>query len=157
MSLNLDALSQPEKSRPRVWEIYIPFSVAVLPAAMFAGLGLVTKDYASPDAVMSPWAAVLMIFLEVTGIIAMALVILARWGSGSAQLQRKAGGRPAFWRSLLLGTSTGCLLLFDVLTNVAAAFDGATPLLAIAAPVFGVYVLTGRMAFLGLQGSKYPR
>ena len=154
MSMNHDALSQPDKSRPRVWEIYIPFSAAVLPAAMFAGLGLVTKDYASPDAVMSPWAAVLMIFLEVTGIIAMALVFLARWGSGSAQLLRSAGGRPALWRRFVLWTSTVFLLLFDVFTNVATAFDGATPLLAIAVPAFGAYVLMGRMAFLGLQGSK---
>ena len=154
MSLNHGALSQPESLHPRVWEIYIPFSAAVLPAAIFAGLGLVTKDYASPDAVMSPWVAVLMIFLEVTGIIAMALVFLARWRSGSAQLLRSAGGRPALWRRFVFWTSTVCLLLFDVFTNVATAFDGATPLLAIAVPAFGVYVLTGRLAFLGLQGSK---
>jgi len=51
---------------------------------------------------------------------------------------------------LILSSSIVLVLLFDALTNVAAAFAGAGPLLVLAAPAFIGYVCCVRVAFARL-------
>ena len=133
----------------KLWEIYIPLAAAVIPSGLFILLGLVTKDFAQPDAKIPFRVVMLMITLQITGITAMAWVILMRLDAAYERLSLSTTGRPAPWRRLAVQLSIGCLLLFDVLTYFATAFAGAAPLLLIAIPAFLAYLIIGRTALLG--------
>jgi len=149
---SLDALanpSEPFRLSP-AWDIYIPFSIAAIPASLFTLLGFVTKGLDKPGAQTATWVIVMMLVLQTLGIIAMAFVILIRFERGFQQLSLRTNGSPAIWRKLILLSSIVFVLLFDVLTNVAAAFAGAGPLLVFAAPAFIGYVCCVRVAFARL-------
>ena len=130
----------------KLWEIYIPLAAAGVPSGLFILLGLVTKDFAQPDAEIPFRVVLLMITPQTAGIIAMAWVMLIRLDAAYERLSLSTTGRPALWRRLTVQLSIGCLLLFDVLTHLAAAFAGAAPLLLIAIPAFLAYLIIGRLA-----------
>lgn len=134
----------------KLWDIYIPLTIAAVPAGIFRLLGLVTKELDKPGAQASTWVIVTLIILETLGIIAMAVVILMRFEFGLQQLSFRTNGHPPVWRKLVLVVSVMCILLFDILTNVAAAFSGAGPLLVVAVPAFVGYLVCIRVAFAGL-------
>lgn len=131
-------------------DLYVPLVIAVIPAGLFALLGFVTKGLDRPGAEPSVWVIVVMVVLQTLGIIAMAVVILAGYEFGFRELSMRTNGRPPIWRRLILFCSLAFVLLFDALTNVAAAFDGAGPLLFLAVPAFIAYVLSVRAAFARL-------
>ena len=159
MTRSDNALSKSVIRRSSLWEIYIPFTAATVPAAIFALLGLVNRGLARPGAEASLGVVIAMVALQLCGIVAMAIVILMRFEFASQQLLQSTHGSPPGWRKLLLVLSILFLLLFDVLTNVAAAFAGAGFLLVLAVPVFGAYVACGRLALmrLGRHVEKLPR
>ena len=132
------------------WDIYVPIAIATVPAGIFALLGFVTEGLDKPGAKPSTWVIVAMILLQTLGIIAMAFVVLTRLELGLRQLSLRTHDRPPVWRKLILLLSIVCILLFDILTNVAAAFAGAGPLIVLAIPVFFTYLLCVRVAFTGL-------
>ena len=132
------------------WDIYIPFSIAAIPAGLFTLLGFVTKGLDKPGAEPATWVIVVMLVIQTLGIIAMAFVILMRFEIGFQQLLFRANGSPAIWRRLILFCSIVFVLLFDILTNVAAAFAGAGPLLVLAVPAFIGYIFCVRVAFARL-------
>ena len=148
---NTSSLDQPDAFRvSKYWDIYIPIAIAAVPAALFALLGLLTKGLDKPAANVEVWVVIPMIVLQTLGIIAMAIVILIRVDVGRKQLLIRTGGSPAVWRKVALALSILFILLFDVVTNVAAAFAGAGPLLVIAVPAFAAYLLCLRVAFVRL-------
>lgn len=132
------------------WDFCIPFSVAAIPAGLFTLLGFVTKGLDKPGAEPATWVSIVMLILQTLGIIAMAFVILMRYELGFQQLSLRTNGSPAIWRKLILFLSIVFVLLFDILTNVAAAFAGAGPILVVAAPIFIGYIFCVRIAFAGL-------
>ena len=138
-----------------LWDIYIPIAIAGVPAAIFTLLGFVTDGLDKPGVVAPLWLIVPMIALQTLGIIAMAYVILVRFEFAFRQLSLFTKGNPSVWRKLALKLSIVCLLLFNILTNVSAAFAGAGPLFVAAVPAFFAYVLCKRIAFSRL--SKGPR
>ena len=145
------ALNAPAAFRiSRLWDIYIPFTVAVVPAGIFSLIGLITHGLDKPGAKIPTWVIIAMLVLQTLGIIAMAIVILVRFEFGLRQLQICTNGHPPVWRKLALILSIFCILLFDVLTNVAAAFAGAAPLLLGAIPAFFAYIVCIRVTFVRL-------
>ena len=134
----------------KFWDIYIPITIAAVPAGMFTLLGLVTNGLDKPGAKAATWLIVTMIVLQTLGIIAMAIVILLRFEIGRQQLSLRTNDNPPVWRKLILFLSIVFILLFDILTNVAAAFAGAGPLLVLAVPAFVAYLLCIRVAFARL-------
>ena len=135
----------------KFWDIYIPITIATIPAGIFVLLGLVTEGLDKPGAQLSTWVVVTMIVLQTLGIIAMAFVILMRFDFGLQQLSLRTNGHSPVWRKLVLILSMVCILLFDILTNVAAGIAGAGPLLVLAIPAFFAYLLCIRVAFAGLK------
>lgn len=113
-------------------------------------LGFVTKGLDKPGAEPATWVIIVMLIIQTLGIIALAFVILMRFELGFQQLSLRTNGSPAIWRKLILFLSIVFVLLFDIVTNVAAAFAGAGPLLVLAAPVFIGYIFCVRIAFAGL-------
>ena len=147
---NASALSpEPFRLSP-TWDFGIPFSIAAIPAGLFKLLGFVTEGLDKPGAEPSTWVLIVMMILQTLGIIAMAFVILMRFEHGFLQLALRTNGSPAIWRKLILFLSIVFVLLFDILTNVAAAFAGAGPLLVLAGPIFIGYIFCVRIAFAGL-------
>ena len=134
----------------RLWDFYIPFTVAVVPAGIFSLLGLILDGLDKPGAEIPTWVIIAMVVLQTLGIIAMAIVILMRFEFGLRQLQIYTKGHPPVWRKLALILSILCILLFDLLTNVAAAFPGAAPLLIGAIPAFFAYIVCIRITFARL-------
>ena len=132
------------------WDICVPFSIAAIPAGLFTLLGFVSKGLDKPGAEPATWVIVVMVALETLGIIAMAFVILMRFELSFKQLSLRTNDNPAIWRKLILFCSIVFVLLFDILTNVAAAFAGAGPLLVLAVPAFIGYILCVRVAFARL-------
>ncbi|MEZ6106909.1 MAG: hypothetical protein R3B96_12505 [Pirellulaceae bacterium] len=133
-----------------VRDLAIPLVAAAIPAGLFALLGLATRGLAQPGAQPPVWLVVTMAMLEILGIVAMAFVILMRLEFGRRHLALRTDGYPEAWRKAVLFTSVAFILLFDILTNVAAAFAGASPLLLLAVPAFLGYVACVRIAFAGL-------
>ncbi len=80
----------------------------------------------------------------------MAFVTLMRFEFGLQQLSLRTNGDTPGWRKLILMLSIVCILLFDILTNVAAAFAGAGTLVVFAIPAFVAYLLCIRVAFAKL-------
>jgi hypothetical protein len=85
----------------KLWEIYIPLAAAVIPSGLFILLGLVTKDFAQPDAKIPFRVVMLMITLQITGITAMAWVILMRLDAAYERLSLSIFVRDGNW--LFLG------------------------------------------------------
>ena len=117
-------------------------------------LGLVTEGLDKPNAKISASVKIAMGVLLVTGMVAMAVVILIRFDRGMKQLSIRTHGRPPAWRRITLVVSLMFMLLFDVLMNMAAAFAGAQPFLLVAIPVFVLYLLCVRLAYVGLSGNE---
>lgn len=133
-----------------LWEIYLPIVAAAVPAGLFALLGWIAKGMDKPGVVMPIWVIVAMIAVQTLGMISMAFVILLKSDLGFRKLMASTNGRPHFWRKSALTLSIACLLMFDILTNVSAAFAGAGFLFAVAVPVFVAYIVCDRIAFAGL-------
>lgn len=131
-------------------EILIPMIVAAVPAMLFLLLGLITQGMDVPGAKIPLGKVLLMIVVQTVGIVSMAVVVLIRFGIGSEMLRILSNGQPKLWRKCALISSIVCLLLFDISTNVAAAFAGAGFLLTGAIPAFFAYVFCNRIAFKGL-------
>ncbi len=152
--------SHDEQSKPTnvassiLWEIYIPFLAAAVPAGIFALLGLAQRGLDQPNAEVPDWKLAIISALQVLGMIAMAVVILVRFDHASRELSNYAQGQPAVWRKLALVISIGWLLVFDVLTNLAASLAGAQLLLVLAIPAFLGYLACGRVALMGLKESE---
>ena len=60
-------------------------------------------------------------------------------------------GQPQRWRRYCLRVSLVCLFLFDIFSNLMAAFRGAEIFLFVAVPLFITYVLFNLAAFAGLK------
>jgi len=132
-------------------EIYIPLIAAAVPAGLFTLLGFITKGLDKPGIEPPVWVIVSMIAVQMLGMVSMAFVLLVRFDLGSRALMVFANGQPQVWRRCTLTLSIACLLMFDILTNVSAAFAGAGFLLVGAVPVFIAYVVCNRIAFTGLR------
>ena len=138
-----------------VRDFYVPFSAAAVPAAIFALLRVFTTGLAKPGPGPQPLGLVITIcFLEVAGVVAMAVVVLNRIDFAFSQLLEYTNGQPPIWRRTLLLMSIAFLLLFDVLTNVAAALAGASFLIVGAIPAFVLYLICARTAIWGLPVRK---
>lgn len=135
-------------------EVYIPISVATIPPALFMLLGFITKGMDKAVAEPSLFVIVAMMAVQTLGMVAMAFVILVRHERASKELSVSAEGNPHALRKMILLLSITCLLLFDILTNVAAAVAGAGPLLVAAVPVFAAYLFFNRVAFAGLSRNR---
>ena len=134
----------------RLGEVYIPLIVAAIPGILFQVQRLIVAGLDKPVARISLLATVLLITFEVLGIVSMAVVLLWRYGVGSSRLLELTVGKPPAWRKCFLTLSMACLLLFDVTTNIVAAFGGGKILLWIAVPAFAAYLICNRIAFRGL-------
>ena len=132
-------------------EIYIPIIVAAVPAGLFTLLGFITEGLDKPGIVPPVWVIIAMIAVQTLGMISMAFVILMRSDLGFRKLMVYTNGQPHVCRKSTLTLSIACLLMFDILTNVSAAFAGAVFLLAVALPVFVAYLVCDRIAFAGLR------
>lgn len=132
-------------------KIYLPITVAVVPAGLFTLLGFITEGLDKPGTVPPVWVIVTMIAVQTLGIISMAFVILMRSDLGFRKLMVCTNGQPHVWRKSTLNLSIACLLMFDILTNLSAAFAGAGFLLPVAVLVFVAYLVCDRIAFAGLR------
>lgn len=141
------------RRRPQLWELYVPFAVAAVPAALFALLGWWNREWGldKPGGESPAWFPVAVAAVMIPSFTAMAVVILSRKEFAERKLLRCSDGRPAGWRQLCVLLSIGCLISFDILANVATAFSGTQFLLVAAIPAFGGYVFFGRAAFVGLR------
>jgi hypothetical protein len=137
-------------------EIFLPITVAAVPAGLFTLLGFITEGLDKPGIVPSVWVIVTIIAVQTLGMISMAFVILMRSDLGFRKLMVYTNGHPHVCRKSTLTLSIACLLVFDILTNVSAAFAGAGFLLAVAVPVFVAYLACDRIAFAGLRRT-WPR
>ncbi|SMP60866.1 hypothetical protein SAMN06265222_1078 [Neorhodopirellula lusitana] len=144
-------LCPPDQFRlSRFWDIFIPFSIATIPAFTFAFLGIVAALFDQPGAVPPRLLMITLAGLQVTGMIAMAVVLLARFEFCKQQLSFRTCGCPAAWRKRTLVLSFAFMIVFDILANF-AAIPGCGPLLAFAVPVFLIYLACIRIAFAKLQ------
>ncbi len=130
---------------------FLPIVVALVPSGLFALLGFITQGLDKPGLVPPVWVIVTMIAVQTLGMISMAIVILIRYDLGFKRLMDYTDGQPRAWRKSTLTLSIACLLIFDILANVAGAFAGAGFLLLVAVPVFFAYLVCDRIAFAGLQ------
>jgi hypothetical protein len=137
----------------KLGEIYVPITVAAVPAGLFALLGFITRGLDKPGAEPPSSVIVAMITVQTLGTIAMALVFLMRLDLGRRNLMIYTDGHPQVWRKLTLMFSFACLLMFDVATNLSAGIAGAGFLLVASVPVFFVYLVCNRLAFAGLLPS----
>jgi hypothetical protein len=133
-------------------EIYFPIIAAAIPAFLFMLLGFLGEGLEEkPGIEPTVWVIVSMVVVQVLGITSMAFVLLVRFEISSCALFFSTHGQPRAWRRCSLFLSIACLLIFDILTNLAAAFtDAAAFLVVCAVPVFFAYVVCNRIAFAGL-------
>lgn len=131
------------------WDIFLPLSVASVPAALFAVMGLLMAPFARQDANIPGWILALMGVIQLLGITAMAVIAFVRMAMGTAELERLFPQGPAQWRRACLFLGVVCLTLFDVLVNVTAAFAGAGFLMWGAVPFFMTYLLLVRASLWG--------
>ena len=133
-----------------LWDIYFPLVAAAVPAGLFMLLGFITKGLDKPGVVMPIWVIVAMFAVQTLGMISMAFVLLVKSDLGFRKLMASTNGRLHICRSAALRLSIVCLLVFDILTNVSAAFASAEFLFVVAVPVFVAYIVCDRIAFAGL-------
>jgi hypothetical protein len=132
------------------WDIGLPFVAAALPACAFHLLGWVTQRFNQPGVHPTLGMIAMMTFLQTIGIVGMAIVVLMKLDYGSRQLTRHTQRSPEIWRKAMFYVAISFLLLFDVLTNVAAAFAGAEFLWLLAIPAFAAYLFAYRATFAWL-------
>ena len=151
-------MEQPDSSAQHVvddqqstlWEILLPLAAAAVPATAFWVLGFITPLIAKQGDDSPGWVVALMICLEVFGIVAMAVILLARYDFGSKRLSDRTNGNPPAWRKATLIFAMAMLLLYDTTVNLAAAFAGGGVLLVIGIPAFFAYLALGRLSLIGL-------
>lgn len=131
----------------------MPLLIVAAPPVIFRLLGSFTQGLEKPNAVMPLWLTVTVGVLNVSGIIAMAILILTRFEAAFQELAAVTSDDPPKWRKLALVFSIGCLLVSDILANVVAAFGGAEFLLTAAMPTFLIYLLLKHAAFVRLPNS----
>jgi len=136
------------------WDVVIPIIIAAIPLAAFRLLGLVTHGLDKPDAAPPPAVIAAMIAIQTIGIVAMAFVVLGRLEAAFSRLNAQTNRQPAAWRRLAVILSIACLLLTDILANVAAAFAGAGFLLIAAVPTFLASLACKGIAFAGIPGGQ---
>lgn len=152
----------PTNARPLIgqrehlaWSFGVPLVVAIIPGILFRLLGLVGSFMSKPNADPPTWAIVLMILLQILGMVAMAVVFLIRWDYSFRKLAVLTSGRPHIARRFMLFLSFACLLLFDLLFNVATALAGSLEIAAIlwiaSAPVFAGFVMGYKISFCRLS------
>lgn len=152
LSADIDFPSQPDASCYSIaWDIVIPLSLAALPLAAFRLLGFVTHGLDKPETTPSLAVIAAMIVLQTIGIVAMAFVVLGRFENAFRQLNARSYHKPAAWRQLAVIASIFCLLLTDILANVAVAFAGAGFLLMAAVPTFLASLACKGIAFAGMR------
>ena len=155
LSADIDVPSQPDASCYSVaWDIVIPLSLAALPFAAFRLLGLVTHGLDKPEATPPLAVIAAMIVLQTIGIVAMAVLVFWRLGTAFSQLNARSNHKPAAWRRLAVILSVVCLLLTDILANVAAAFAGGGFLLMAAVPTFLASLACKGIAFSGMPRGR---
>lgn len=156
-STTVDFLSQRETSCYSItWDVLIPIIIAAIPLAAVRLLGLITRGRDKPDAAPPPAVIAAMIATQAIGIVAMAFVVLGRLEASFSRLNAQANRQPAAWRRLAVILSVACLLLADILANVAAAFAGARFLLVAAVPVFLASLACKGIAFTGIPVGQDP-
>ena len=136
------------------WDIVTPIIIAAIPLAAFRLLGLITHGLDKPDAAPPPAVIAAMIAIQTIGIVAMAFVVLGRLEAAFSRLNAQTNRQPAAWRRLAVILSIACLLLTDILANVAAAFAGAGFLLIAAVPTFLASLACKGIAFAGIPGGQ---
>ena len=122
--------------------------------AAFGLLELITHGLDKPDAAPPPAVIAAMIAIETIGIVAMAFVLLGRLEAAFSRLNAQTNRQPVAWRRLAVILSIACLLLTDILANVAAAFAGAGFLLIAAVPTFLASLACKGIAFAGIPGGQ---
>jgi len=155
MSADVDFPSQPDASCYSIaWDVVIPIILAALPLAAFRLLGLVTHGLDTPEATPPRMVIAAMMVLQTIGIVAMAFVVLGRLETSFRQLNARTNRQPAAWRRLAVLLSILCLLLTDILANVAVAFTGAGFLLIAAVPTFLASLACKGIAFAGIPTGR---
>lgn len=155
MSADIDLSSRPHTSCYSIaWDVVIPAILAAIPVGAFRLLGFVTQGLDKPEATTPQILIAAILMLQTIGIIVMAFVILSRFENAFSQLSTRTNHQPPAWRRLALMLSIACLLLTDILANVAAAFAGAGFLLVAAVPTFLGYLACKGIAFAGLSGRR---
>lgn len=131
-----------------MWDVVVPLVIVAAPPLIFRIHGFFTQGLDKPNASMPVWLIVTVGVLNVSGIIAMAILILTRFEAAFQELSAVTDGRPPRWRKLALVLSVACLLVSDILANVGVAFGGAEFLFAAAMPIFLGYLLLKHFAFI---------
>ncbi len=138
------------KAESRNGEIYVPIAVAAIPLGLFLLLGGIFRALTELGKEPPEFFLIALLVVQISGMIAMAVVFLMRYDAVTTELRQRTHDNPPGLRQLCLLVSLGCLLVFDVVTNVAAAF-GTTFLFIGSIPVFVAYVVFNRLAFAGLK------
>lgn len=132
-------------------DVAIPLGVALIPTGIFVLMGILMRNANQPPAQIPTWLAALVGMLQVTGMIAMAVVVLLRLEATRIRLTLMSQGSPARWRILSMFASIGSLTLFDIMFNVGGLFQGAIFLWYVAFPMFFLYLVMIQITFIGLQ------
>jgi len=155
MAADIDLPPGPHAPRASMaWDVVIPAIIAAIPVGAFRLLGLLTRGLDRPEAGAPRLVIAAIVVTQLIGIVAMALLILVRFGEAFGQLHARTDRRPPAWRRLALVLSIACLLLTQILANVGAAFAGAGFLLVAAVPVFLGSLACKGIAFAGLPGGR---
>lgn len=135
-------------------EIFIPLAAALVPTALFRLVGVLAKGFDKPGIEMPMWIAVAMGIVQTLGIVTMAVVVLWRGEQNSKRLMFLSEGHPRLWRTGSLRLSLVCLFLFDIFSNLMAAFGGTGIFIYVAVPLFITYVIFNLAAFAGLKPTE---
>ena len=155
MASDIDFPSQPDESCTSIaWDVVIPIILAAIPLAAFRLLGLVTQGLDRPEATLPSLVIAAMLVLQTIGIVAMAVLVFWRMGTVFSQLNARTNCQPAAWRRLAVILSVVCLLLTDILANVAAGFAGAGFLWMAAVPIFLASLACKNIAFVGIPRGR---
>lgn len=137
------------------WNFGVPLLVAVIPGVLFRLMGMAGGYISKPNAEPPVWAITLMIVLQVLGMVAMAVVFLIRWDYSFRKLAVLTSERPHIARRFMLFLSFACLLLFDLLFNIATALAGSLDIAVVlwlgSAPIFTGFVFFYKIAFSRLS------
>jgi uncharacterized membrane protein YidH (DUF202 family) len=155
MASDIDFPSQPDESCYSIaWDVVIPIILAAIPLAAFRLLGLATQGLDKPEATLPRFVIAAMLVLQTIGIVAMAVLVFWRLGTGLSQLNARTNCQPAAWRRVAVILSVVCLLLTDILANVGAGFAGAGFLLMASVPTFLASLACKGIAFAGIPRGR---
>jgi hypothetical protein len=135
-------------------EIFIPLAAALVPMALFRLVGVLAKGFDKPGVEMPMWIAVAMGIVQTLGIVTMAVAVLWRGEQKSKRVMFLSEGHPRLWRSYSLRLSLVCLFLFDIVSNLMAAFGGTGIFIYVAVPSFIKYVIFNLATFAGLKPTE---